>query len=602
MSFLIPTALGLAALAGPLIVLYMLRSRRPRIEVASTMLWEKVEVPVSSAVPWQKLKMTPLLILQLLVLAGFVLTLARPFYTQATLLGPHTVFVFDTSGSMAMADRLEKAVSNSRRLLTDLSSDNQVSIINAGPVPRVLVAFARDPELVETGLDSLVPTGGRADLSGAIRLARGLATPDHPTNILIFSDGGDAVLPEEPVVGAELILFDDFGPNLAITSWSLEPSTEGTTRAFLQVANFSTEERTVRAEVAVNGLAAGLLDLDVPAQGNARRTTPIDAGAGDVVSVSLVGNEDSLPLDDRADLLVGGGPDREVTLSGEGSPFLEALIDAVPGFSTNTANDGGDLQVIDRGDQYDIDRPTWLIAPTTPPEGVTLIEFVRNTAVTYQRPGEPILDSVDLSQMAVAEAQVVDAPRWLTLVRAGEVPLILLGEVSGHRVAYFTFDLTHSNLPIQIGFPILGARLLDWLAGGSAGAVLTEPAGSPIQLTAAPGSTIFVTTPNGERRQLAEGATSFVDTGAPGVYRVASVDADGAVSEGPSAVRTFVAEESAGSSRLITTTGAATETEEPSVLIREWAPWVISVVVVLMAIEWWVGHQRPFLPRRRVTA
>lgn len=600
MTFLIPAAFGLAALAGPLIVLYMLRSRRPRVEIASTLLWEQVEVPVSSAVPWEKFRLTPLLILQLLVLAAFVLTLARPFYTQQTLLGPHTVFVIDTSGSMAMAGRLETARAQALRLIADLSESNQVSVVEAGPVPKVLVAFARDPELVTAALNGLAATGGRADLSGALRLARGLATPDRPTNVLIFSDGGDVPLPEEPVVGAEFVRFDDFGPNLAVSAWSLEPSTEGTTRAFLQVSNYSPEPRSISAEVAVNGLAAGFIDLDIPAMSAARQTTPIDAGPGDVVSVELVGADDALPLDDRSDLIVGGGPERAVSILGNGSPFLSALVDAVPGFGA-AGDRPPDLLIVDGGELPEIDRPAWLIAPETGPEGLTITELVRNSAVTYQRPGEPILDSVDLSDVAVAEAQVVDAPRWLTLVRAGEVPLILLGEVNGHRVAYFTFDLTHSNLPVQVGFPILGARVLEWLAGGGAGAVSTEPAGTPIPLSAPAGTTATVTMPDGEMRDLTPGAAVFVDTGQPGVYRLGYVDEEGNVIEGPVAVRTFVVDESAGSSRALATSGTATEADDASTLIREWAPWVIAMVLALMAVEWWVGHQRPWLRRRSKT-
>lgn len=597
MSFLVPAAFGLAALAGPLIVLYMLRSRRPRVEVASTLLWEQVEVPVSSAVPWQKLRLTPLLMLQLLILAAFVATMARPFYTQQTLLGPHTVFVIDTSGSMAMAHRLETAKAHALSLISDLSEGNQVSVVEAGPVPAVLAAFARDPELVTAALTGLAATGGRADLSGALRLARGLATPDRPTNVLIFSDGGDVTLAEEPVVGAQFVRFDDFGSNLAVTAWSLEPSTGGTTRAFLQVSNYSTELRRVSAEVKVNGLAAGVVDFEVPAMGTARQTTPIDAGPGDLVSVELLALNDALSLDDKSNLVVGGGPDRAVAVLGEGSPFLTALVDAVPGFGSS--GDGpADLLIVDGGELPEIDRPTWLIAPDTAPDGVTITELVRNSAVTFQRPGEPILDSVDLSEVAVAEAQVVNAPRWLTLVRAGEAPLILLGEVNGHRVVYFTFDLTHSNLPVQVGFPILGARILDWLAGGGAGTVSTDPAGTPLPLTAPPGTTPRITMPNGEIRELTQDAAVFADTGTPGVYRLDFVDEGGSVMSGPVAVRTFVAEESAGSSRVIATTGTATEADDASTLIREWAPWVIGLVLILMAIEWWVGHQRPWLPSR----
>ena len=103
--------------------------------------------------------------------------------------------------------------------------------------------------------------------------------------------------------------------------------------------------------------------------------------------------------------------------------------------------------------------------------------------------------------------------------------------------------------------------------------------------------------PDGEVRDLVEGSAQFGDTDLPGVYEVSYVDADGAVTPGPLAVRTFVADESSGSSRDIATTGAATAAEEATVRIREWAPWVIALALLLMAIEWWVGHQRPFLAR-----
>jgi len=271
----------------------------------------------------------------------------------------------------------------------------------------------------------------------------------------------------------------------------------------------------------------------------------------------------------------------------------------VPGF-TNQGEGTPAIVISDGGPLPTIDRPTWLIAPEATPEGVTASQFAGNLAVTYQRPGEPILDAVDLSGLVVGEAQVVVAPRWLTLVRAGDVPLILLGEINGQRVAYFTFDITKSNLPVQVGFPILGARTLSWLAGATSINASTDAAGTPIGLATPAGSLARVTMPGGEVRELVEGSAQFADTDQPGVYEVSYIDAEGAVTGGPVAVRTFVADESAGASRDIATTGAVTAAEEASVRIREWAPWVIALALALMAIEWWVGHQRPFLPRRKV--
>jgi hypothetical protein len=229
-------------------------------------------------------------------------------------------------------------------------------------------------------------------------------------------------------------------------------------------------------------------------------------------------------------------------------------------------------------------------------------ELVENAVATYQRPGEPILDAVDLSELAVAEAQVVETITWLPLVRAGDVPLILLGEVNGHRVVYFTFDITHSNLPVQVGFPILGARLLDWLGGSSAGAVSSGVAGEPIPLTPPSGAAVEVTTPDGEVRALSETAAVFRETGTPGVYRVRYLPEGGEPLEGPVAVRSFLSTESGALPRTVATVAGDTGADGSGSLVREWGPWVAAIALALMAVEWWVGHQRPAWRRREVAA
>lgn len=601
MNLLVPAALGLASLAIPLIVLYMLRSRRRPVEVSSTLLWSRIGMPVSSAVPWQRLRLSTLLLLQLAVLALFVLSLARPFFTQQTLLGPHTVLVIDTSGSMSLAGRLERAKARASDLSTDVSAANLVSVVEAGPTPRVLAAFAQTRAAVAEAIAGLATTGGTADLSGAISLARGLATPDRPTNLVLLTDGGDVPLAEEPVVGAVQIQFDETAPNLSIGALTAEPSTEGSVRVFVSVVNHTTEARPAVLELLVNDLPAGTTDLDLEPQAPTNKTLPVDAGPGDVVSVRLAGEPDGLVLDDQAWLVLGGGAERTVSVAGEGSPFVNALVGVSPGFELIPT--GGDLLIVDGGDIPEIDRPAWIIRTRQPPPGLELTELVRNAGVTYQRPGEPILDSVDLSEMAVAEAQVVETNTWIPLVRAGDVPLILLGEINGYRAVYFTFDLVHSNLPVQIGFPIMGSRLLGWLAGSSGGAVSSGVAGEPIALTPPAGSTAEVTLPDGSVRVLEGVAAAFRDTGMPGVYQVGYRFDDGSLSPGPVAVRSFLAAESAVLPRTVATTTGATGGDDPSTLVREWAPWVLALALTLMTVEWWVGHQRPgWSGRRRVTA
>ena len=176
MNFLAPAALALAALAIPLIVLYMLRTRRHRQEVSSVMLWERAGVAVTSAVPRQRLKVTPLLIAQLIALALFVLLLARPFLREASLLGPHTVFVIDTSGSMAMAGRLEEA----KTYLT--SAAPLFHAVSLEPVESVTRrARSQDERPPEVGFGSLpAGCGGILQFCGLVRvrLVRGLGGED----------------------------------------------------------------------------------------------------------------------------------------------------------------------------------------------------------------------------------------------------------------------------------------------------------------------------------------------------------------------------------------------------------------------------------------
>ena len=78
MSFANPAGLWLALLALPVLALHILRPRRDEVEVSSVYLWRGIEATVSAARPWQRLRPSLLLALQLLVVAGLALAVARP--------------------------------------------------------------------------------------------------------------------------------------------------------------------------------------------------------------------------------------------------------------------------------------------------------------------------------------------------------------------------------------------------------------------------------------------------------------------------------------------------------------------------------------------
>src|SRR6187402_3200958 len=103
-NFLAPEWGAMALIAGPIILLYILRQKRPDMKVSSTLLWSKTLADMRASTPFQKLRRNLLLLLQLLILAALVLTLMRPVVQAAASQTEAGVIVLDATASMQTHD------------------------------------------------------------------------------------------------------------------------------------------------------------------------------------------------------------------------------------------------------------------------------------------------------------------------------------------------------------------------------------------------------------------------------------------------------------------------------------------------------------------
>ena len=115
-----PLALiGLIAL--PIIVaFYMLRLRRRDVPVGSTFLWQQLIRDVEANAPWQRLRFSWLLLVQLLIAAIVVAAAARPFSTVESDLAANVVLIVDTSASMATSTDDEDRMALARERARDV--------------------------------------------------------------------------------------------------------------------------------------------------------------------------------------------------------------------------------------------------------------------------------------------------------------------------------------------------------------------------------------------------------------------------------------------------------------------------------------------------
>lgn len=616
MSFLTPVFLALAALALPIILLYMLRLRRREVMVSSTLLWQKLLRDREANAPWQRLRRNLLLFLQLLILLLLVLALARPFMPVPSVVSGSVVVLLDGSASMQAADveptRFEAAKAEARRLINDLGGSSQMTIIQAGQPPTVIAPPTQDKNRLRQALDTAVAENGPADWPAAFALATGAAQGFQNAKIIIISDGGlPANLPPLPVETA-YVAIGESGENLALTALATR-ETAGGIELFSSVTNEGVMDREALLSISLDGTLFDSRRLAVPGQSTASITWELPAEAR-LIQAQLSGHEetDFLPLDDTAWAVHEGGVSNRVLMVTAGNLFLEQIFSVLPGVEAFKTGPDEDLFIEESGAaEFDLYVFDGVPLPQPLPAADMLIinpqaddttdlfavNGVFSNTVTVRLADTPLLQFVDWRDVHVRAAKAVEAPWAQTLVQAEGGPLIQTGERDGYRLALINFDIRDSDLPLQIAFPILMANITGWLNPGRA---FDTPSGlkpgDPVFITPGASSTaVAVVKPGGETwtTPVSEEPALFLETAQPGLYQVILRDETGDQPAGSFAVNLFDAAESAIEPAATLALGqtAVAEAAEGDVGQREFWPWLVAVAFLILLIEWWVHHR-----------
>lgn len=599
MTFASPAGLWLLALAIPVLALHVLRPRRQRVEVSSTLLWDQVSTPVSAASPWQRLRPSLLLFLQLLAVALLAIAAARPVRLVDAPLAEHTVFILDTSGSMAATDgdpdRLESAKARARELQDELPSGGVASVVVASDRPTVALTASGEDGAFEEALAPLRPTEGRPDFATAFSLAESLETPGTPIGFVLLSDGGltdaeQGLLP----LGTTYEAIGEGSTNRAIVGLNASPRGSGL-HVVATVANTGGAAARQTLRIDVDGRTEADQQIDLAA--GETIAVEVDVPAGDQIDAFLEG-EDLLDADDIAHTTAPDRRDLRVLLAGPANPFLDTLLDAIGGLKverseTSVPATGYDLAIYDRVAVPAAPRAPFLaIAAPGGAPGVTVDGDVEGPVISLVDVSDPLLEGVDLTEVAIATAQVLDAPTGTTLVGAEGAPLLVRGTLGGRPYLYLAFALADSNLPVQVAFPILGDRILTDLAGTAL------PAGDLVVGEALPVDSAIgavVARPGGAQIEVPPGAPAPV-ADRSGFWTIAvegRPDRTVAVNPDPSE-STLTPATALLTERRQEVEGARAPQSERSVL-----PWVAIPLLAVVLLELLVARRRVGVPRRQ---
>src|SRR5215469_15584264 len=104
MNLLVPAALAFSVIIPIILLLYFMRPRRQERTVGSTLLWQQAMQDLQASHPWQRLRITPLLLLQLLAAIVIVLVLTRPAIFTSNPISGDTIIILQASASMQATD------------------------------------------------------------------------------------------------------------------------------------------------------------------------------------------------------------------------------------------------------------------------------------------------------------------------------------------------------------------------------------------------------------------------------------------------------------------------------------------------------------------
>ena len=630
MHFLKPSAFYLLAFIPVVVLLHFLKLRRQRHVVPSVTLWLEAIEDMKANVPFQRLRNSLLLPLQILFLLVVVGGVARPALRQLGGLSEQSILVIDTSASMGATDlgktRLDVAKAEALKLINQLGANGQMMIMDTSRPPHnIRQAFTSDTGNLRQAVENLsvvhtAPTLKAVFDSVAVYAsvpgAQASLNPDA-VGVVFISDNFRRLPDSANPVQIQKIGLGDRSENVAIIQFSVTRALAPPNRYQLLVGvqSFADTSKEFQVQLGIEGKSF-FEDKSValPPKESASIVFSLEDDErfyGQVVTARL-DIDDDLSVDNVAAAILHPPPKWKVLLvSDRNQPPLNAILKTDPYINLNQIQTSdyhglGDNDIL-IFDQFVPDPlPEGNIVFLNPIGGLPFTPTQENkqpTQVIDQHPTHEVIRDVSLIDLEVKTSLQVQLPLWgIPLVETNRTPLIWLGEQPEGRMVVFAFDPFDLDVSIFAASipsaPILMSQCLEWLG------LATSPIQPDLVKTGGAvkirhdhigeAERVTLQMPDGTMRelQMPDSRIVFTDTTQVGVYTV-FVNNDPL---GRFAANLLNPQESdlsppqlADDSSRGMDTGRV-QSDLPEVNREIWA-YAAFLALLLLIAEWWVYHQ-----------
>jgi len=595
MRFLVPAAAAGLVAVPAITLLYFLKVKGPEVKVASLLLWPRHLADRQANIPWKRLRISALLLAQLLVAVAAAFALMRPGLAGAAAPASTTVAMIDGSATMRATDvapsRFEAAVGRVRRMADGLENGQKLAVVVLGQHAQLLAPATADRGSLRAALNRARPSGEAANLEEGISLANAIIGGRPASSVVLFSDG-NARQPSAPPPLAAPLRYEPLGTsteNAAMEAVGRTPQGE----IFLRAANRGGTTRDASIELRADGRLVDVLPIRLEAGSSVETTWPRLPADTQVLEARLAPADD-FALDDSSWLVTAPPADRRVLVVTRGNGFLTRALSLRKDLKLTTVAPDAyrpgdyDLSIFDGWvPPGPLPSPAVVIAPPPGSGPLPSGPEIDPGGLLPASPREPLLQYVSLRDVHVQASYSVTVPDdWRVVVSGANGPLLLVHQ-GEPRLAQLTFDIHRSDLPLRAAFPVLLQNLVSQLLpGGFENQVL--PLGRPVRIVTGPDTrAVSVTSPGGYEADLAPPyPATLEDTSQPGVYTVRQT--------GPTETVTsrFVvvlddpeqSDIAPGERPLVRATVRAGEAA-PRGTLEIW-PWLVGLAIVGLLVEW----------------
>lgn len=490
MIFLTPW--GLLGLLGilALIIIYILKPKFQDRSVSSSFIWKLSLKYKKKKMPFEWLKSSLLLILQILILLTMTAILTQPRYTLGSQSG-EKIIILDTSASMLASingvTRLERAISEIDALaLRTLSNQDKFSIILAGENASLIVNRSESIQFIRSKLSEVTSTYSTSNIDEAILLTENILKANNIAEIIYYTSD-DYNDPGKVTIRN----MSESETNVAILSFKGELDQANNYIFVTEVVSYGASLNNVVLELKIDGTYKTSTVIDRLEEGITStyvwRLNDVNKDTYTYATVTVLDIVDNFMFDNRLEFYAESQNFR-IQIVDNNNPLaidstkefigraLQSLsrnysIRQVAGLD-NASTEGFDLYIYSENvpDTLPIDGAVWIFDPNTLPSTIGRVFNDANVISVNPTTNTSSSRYQDLMRLVTPNKITISRYKRLIVNSGFEVlltdqdnPLLSVSTHNGVKTTIFSFGMSHTNLPLLfIDLPMLVRNLSDY--------------------------------------------------------------------------------------------------------------------------------------------